>query len=117
MSVNVITHSITSKHNNNNNNVNIVIVISIKIVVLFQTYYNLLKYIDSTHMAQCISFDLLTNIYLYTYYKIITHIILITTIPIYYKSYHCIHNIVHIENNKYISCIRLFNGGNMPAAY
>jgi len=70
MSVTVITHSITSKHNNNNNNdnnVNIVIGISIKIVVLFQTYYKLLKYVDSTHMAQCISFYLLTDIYLYTY--------------------------------------------------
>ena len=85
MSVNVITHSITSKHNNNNNNVNIVIVISINIVVLFQTYYKLLKYIDSTHMAQCISFYLLTNIYFYTYYNIITHIILIPIIPMYCK--------------------------------
>ena len=73
MSVNVITHSITSKHNNNNNNVNIVIVISTKIVVLFQTYYKLLKYIDSTHMAQCISLYLLTDIYVYTYYTYYSH--------------------------------------------
>ena len=85
----------------------LILLISIKIVVsnVLQAFENIL--IQRTWMAQCISLYL----FIYLLHILFSSPSLLYIINALFKLYHYyyIHNIVHIENNKYILCIRLFN--------